>query len=226
MVVGFDEFRIVCSSIAYGRHADDVRGDRLAFELPGERRHLFDPGTIYDFSSANPLRFDLVNAQLVLSQFLSRGMAQYASATIAIIGLIFWLLLRQKVQGEHALLDLSVLSVLALVPLYHRFYDAALLIFPVVWAITNLRGTAARYAKVILVAAVPFLIPGAALLRYLASSQAFIGFRTRSWWWNLFVASHEAWLILVILLVLLLAVRKLSQPQAQYAAIEDAAVAA
>jgi hypothetical protein len=153
-------------------------------------------------------------------------MAQYVSAAIAIVGLIFWLQLRQKVRGNHALLDLSVLSVLVLVPLYHRFYDAALLIFPVTWAITNLRGAAARYSKILLAAAVPFLIPGAALLRHIANSQAFIGSRARSWWWNLFVASHEAWLVLIILLVLLSAVRKLSQPQAQYAAIQDAALAA
>ena len=189
-------------------------------------RHLFDTGTVYDFSSANPLRFDLVNAQLVLSQFLSRSLAQYVSAAIAIVGLIFWLQLRQRVRRDHALLDLSVLSVLALVPLYHRFYDAALLIFPVAWAITNLRGAAARYAQVILAATVPFLIPGAALLRHLASSQTFIGSLSRSWWWNPFIAPHEAWLVFLILLVLLSAVRKLGQPQAQYAAIEDTAVAA
>ncbi|PYV70719.1 MAG: hypothetical protein DMG97_18485, partial [Acidobacteria bacterium] len=82
------------------------------------------------------------------------------------------------------------------------------------------------YAQVILAATVPFLIPGAALLRHLASSQTFIGSLSRSWWWNPFIAPHEAWLVFLILLVLLSAVRKLGQPQAQYAAIEDTAVAA
>lgn len=186
-------------------------------------RHLFDPGTVYDFSDANPLRFDLVNAQVIFSQFMTRPLAQYFAIGITALAILAWLQLRRKVEG---LLDLSVLSVAVLVPLYHRFYDAALLMFPVAWAIMAIRGAAARYARIILIAAVPFLVPGAALLRVFEQDNSFVAALSGRWWWSIFVAAHQAWLILAILIALLFAVRKLSQPKAQFSAIESTPVAA
>jgi hypothetical protein len=189
-------------------------------------QHLFDPGTIYDFSSANGLHFDLVNSQVIFSQFLSRPLSQYVAAGIAVVSVLLWLYLRSEISGDSYLLDLSLLSVVVLVPLYHRFYDAALLIFPVAWAITNLRGTAAGWAKLILAATLPFTIPGAALLRHLADSNAFIRALAQSWWWNLFIAPHQAWLVLFVLMAILFARRKLGQPQAECESLGSAAVAA
>lgn len=189
-------------------------------------KHLFDAGTIYDFSGTNPLRFDLVNAQVIFAQLTTRALAQYFAMGIAGLAVLGWLGWRTRWRADQPLLDLSLLSVVMLVPVYHRFYDAALLVFPMAWAITNLRGTLAHSARTVLIASTPFLIPGAAVLRWLEESNDWIATLSRSWWWNVFVAAHQAWLILIILTALLLAVRKMSQPEIQQSVFESAPAAA
>jgi Glycosyltransferase family 87 len=189
-------------------------------------KNLFAPGTTYDFSSANPLRFDLINAQVIFSQLMSRSLAQYFAMATSAMALLAWLHLRKRAQADQSLLDLSLLSVVILVPLYHRFYDGALLIFPIAWAIGNTRGALAQFARIVLAAVLPFVIPGAAMLRSFERSSPLMSALSRSWWWNLFVAAHQAWLVLVVLMGLLLAMRKLREPNAQVSVVEGAPVAA
>ena len=67
---------------------------------------------------------------------------------------------------EHAdceLLELGALAVSSLLPIYHRFYDASLLVLPLCWAFVSLRKTGGRTRKVAAAALLlmtPFLIPG------------------------------------------------------------------
>jgi len=191
------------------------------------QRHLFAAGTVYDFSSANSLRFDLVNFQLVVSQFgISLPAAQYVPFGIALTALLLWVYFRNNVQSQPALLDLAIASSVTLLPIYHRFYDAGLLIFPLAWAITQLSGPLARHARVCLFSVAPFLVPGAAMLRLLANSIATVASMSRSWWWNIFVAPHQAWLILAILLVLISAQRVLASEKIELPSALAAAEAA
>ena len=190
-------------------------------------RGMFSPGGVNDFSSANPIRFDLVNLQVVLSQFVtSPQLAQYLSITVTLIALLLWLWFRRRVPEQPVLLDLAIASSLTLLPIYHRFYDAALLIFSLAWAITQLSGPIARHARVCLFSVTPFLVPGAAMLRLLANSSATIASMSRSWWWNLFVAPHQAWLILAIVLVLTSAQRVLASEKIELPSTLAAAEAA
>lgn len=175
------------------------------------QRHLFAAGTVYDFGSANPLRFDLVNFQVVISQLpVSVSVAQYLPFGVVLAVLLTWLYLRSRVQSQPVLLDLAIASSATLLPIYHRFYDASLMIFPLAWALTQLRGPASRQARVCLVAMLPLLVPGAAIIRVLASLSPTAASLSRTWWWNLFLAPHQAWLVLVVLLVLSSAQRALA----------------
>jgi hypothetical protein len=190
-------------------------------------QRMFLPGGVNDFSNANPIRFDLLNLQVVMSQVAATPrMAQYLSVGLALITLLIWLSLRQRSADQPMLLDLAILSVIALLPVYHRFYDAALLIFPTAWAVFELRSTVARHARVCLAMTVPFFLPGAAVLKGLAHSNATVETLAQSWWWNLFIAPHQVWLIASMLVTLLMAQRKLVSRELRIAAATPAAEAA
>jgi hypothetical protein len=188
---------------------------------------MFSPGGVNDFSSANPIRFDLVNLQVVLSQFVtSPQLAQYLSITVTLIALLLWLWFRRRVPEQPVLLDVAIASLITLLPVYHRFYDASLLIFAVAWAVTELRGTASIYAWICLAGTLPFMVPGAAALNALVRSSALIAAVSRGWWWNMFVGPHQVWLIAAMLVALLLAQRKLRHSEIRIPSVVPAVEAA
>ncbi len=177
---------------------------------------MFSPGGVNDFSSANPIRFDLVNLQVVMSQFVaSPQLAQNLSIGVALAALLVWRRLRKSTPEQPVMLDLAMASVISLLPVYHRFYDVALIVFPVAWAITEWRGALSRYSWVSLAVAIPFLVPGTALLRRTVHSSAALEEFSKSWWWNLFIAPHQVWLVVAMLITLLLAQGKLHPSKAQ-----------
>ncbi|MBW8869500.1 MAG: hypothetical protein JF563_01765 [Acidobacteriales bacterium] len=189
-------------------------------------KRLFASGTVYDFSSANPLRFDLVNAQVLLSQLLSSQMSQFVAVGITVSVVLLWLHFRKTAAHQSRLLDLAILSAAMLVPLYHRFYDAGLLIFAVAWAIKELSISASKYAILTLVAATPFLIPGAAVLRFLAKNNSAVAGLSETFWWKFLIAPHQAWMVLIILTVLLGAQRALCAQKVQATTVSCSAEAA
>jgi hypothetical protein len=190
-------------------------------------RGMFSPGGVNDFSSANPIRFDLVNFQVVASQLMaSPHLAQYLSTAVTLIALLLWLWFRRGVPHRSVLLDLAIASLITLLPVYHRFYDASLLIFAVAWAMTELRGAASVYAWICIAGTVPFMVPGAAALKALVRSSALIAALSRSWWWNIFVGPHQVWLIAAMLVALLLAQRKLRHSEIRIPSVVPAVEAA
>jgi hypothetical protein len=175
-------------------------------------RQMFGPGGIDDFSVANNSRFNLLNFQVVASQIVNRRPAAQMVAW-SLFGLLFciWLwTLRKTATRETGLLDLSFLAALTMLPLYHRFYDAVVLLVPIAWAVANFRGTARRYAWLCLILSAPFILPGPALLAYLASRVLTIGELSHSWAWNLLLMSHEIWAVFFLSGALLAAKWKLT----------------
>lgn len=168
---------------------------------------MFGPGGIDDFSSANPLRFDLLNLQVISFPFLGSRFAAQMSSWIAYAALLaVWLWsLRKKNRGrEIGLLDLSILAATTLLPFYHRFYDAVLLLLPLAWAIANFHGEFRRHARICLILMTPFLLPGAALLNHIAAGTP-LRQVSQTWWWNMFILPHEIWAVLLLSCVLLAA---------------------
>jgi hypothetical protein len=101
------------------------------------------------------------------------------------------------------LLSLGAISILALLPVYHRFYDAALIAVPLCWCMTHFTGRSKPVAKIALLLVIPFLVPGTAFLQQLAVHGQVPDAVTHTWWWNCVVMPHETWTLLLLCLVLL-----------------------
>jgi len=114
--------------------------------------YWFDPGRMNDFSAANPFRFQLVNTQVLLEQFFHNIAATNVLAWMLFaVGVVCWgsKMLRGSVHDD--LLAFSSVLALGLIPVYHRSYDAAVLLLSLAWSVTsNARGTLARWAPFVL----------------------------------------------------------------------------
>jgi hypothetical protein len=165
---------------------------------------MFAPGAIDDFSTTNPLSFQMVNLQVAAFPiFQSRTLAQ-AAAVLAFLTLFaIWLFATLR-DGHLALSDLAFLAAASLLPVYHRFMDAGLLLIPVVWAFSELR-TSKIFATVCLLLMCPFLAPGATILHEFSEEYAPVWQLSHSRVWDGFILPHEAWLILLLSIVLVIA---------------------
>ena len=166
-------------------------------------RSMFAPGAIDDFSTANPLHFHMVNLQAALFPILqNRALTQIGAGLVFVVLLAFWFRAVRR-DGQLGLLDLAILASAALLPVYHRFTDAGLLLVPVAWALRELRGERRGFAAGCLLLASPFLLPGAAMLHEFSGRSEMLQSLSRSRLWDWFILPHECWLILMLCVVLL-----------------------
>jgi Glycosyltransferase family 87 len=169
---------------------------------------------IDDFTSANPIRFLLINLQVVFYSFTSSATSAniFALATGTLLIAIWGYLTLRETAKETELLALATIAVIGLLPVYHRLYDASILSIPACWCISELTSEMRRVARVALFIMVPFLFPGAAVLQQLARNGRIPESWVSSWWWNGIVMPHQTWVLLLLVLVLLYALgRKQSQ---------------
>jgi len=172
---------------------------------------ILAPGGLADFTSADPLRFNLVNTQVLFySLFGSISLAQWLSLFLATALFAMWLLLylKRKSQSpevvEHEFLEISALFVLSLLPVYHRFYDAGLLLWPLGWAL--LVGNR-RTQLLTMLTVIFFFVPGAALLDHLTQQGRVPASIAHSGWWNKIVMPHEIWSLIALSIMLLFFMR-------------------
>jgi hypothetical protein len=174
-----------------------------------DNRVLFAHGSLGDFTDANPIRFGLINLQVLLYLFVpDRTAANLLAFIVAgILGLIWLFRARRRYERAAGLLDLSALLVLSLLPIYHRLYDASLLIFPVAWAFSALTGSHRTWARWTLFLLLVFLVPGGTALEQLQRTSFFPELQ-QSWGWTHFVMPHQIWTLIALSIVLLLAMRE------------------
>jgi hypothetical protein len=164
---------------------------------------MFAPGAIDDFSTANPLHFQLINLQAAFFPILhNRTLTQLGAALVFVILLAFWLRGVRR-DGQLGLLDLAIVASAALLPVYHRFTDAGLLLVPVAWALREMEGELRGYAVGCLALTSPFLVPGATILNEFSGRSAILQNLSRTRLWNWFILPHECWSILMLCVVLL-----------------------
>ncbi|HEY1679249.1 MAG TPA: glycosyltransferase family 87 protein [Candidatus Sulfotelmatobacter sp.] len=165
---------------------------------------------IDDFTTQNPARFTLINLQVPFFSMMANtswaNWLAFAVTAVLVCAWAYWTVKNRERAPE--LLCLGAISAIALLPVYHRFYDAAMLAVPLAWCMLN-RFDKAR-ARLTLLLMAPFLIPGAALLQQLAANGRLPASIAGSWWWNCLVMPHETWMILAIALVLMYAIKRSS----------------
>jgi glycosyl transferase family 87 len=165
-------------------------------------RRMFATGSVDDFARTVGVRFNMINSQVFFGGLFSNpSTVRLLSQLLGIGLLVCWIWLCYRRRGSTGLLEISAISILSLIAVYHRFYDATLLILPLAW---NLLLVSKRSSQVIVLAAIaPFFVPGPIVLTGLASSGYVPAAITNQWWWDAIILPHEAW-DLILLSVLLL----------------------
>jgi glycosyl transferase family 87 len=186
----------------------ELRGVSWVQDYVHNARGFVSTNNIDDFSSANPGRFALINLQVPM--FSITGHSSSANLLAFLIGGFLigtWLYFVARYQRTPELLSLGAISVISLLPVYHRFYDASLLALPLCWCTTRAIGQPPVTSKISLILMAPFLLPGAAFLQQLATQGQIPGSSTQSWWWDCFVMPHETWALLLLCVVLLYTIK-------------------
>ena len=171
-------------------------------------RRVFAPGAINDFTRSNPVWYNMINLQVLFWQMARNvSFANWLAASAGIVLLGFWLWLIRH-DSSCQLLEVSALVVLSLLPMYHRFYDAALLIWPLGWSLLILKRQYRNLVLLIIACIIPFLLPGAALLDQLAEKGRVPSRIVHHWSWDALIVSHQVWMVLILCTVLLAALGK------------------
>jgi hypothetical protein len=181
------------------------------------------PGNGNDATITGPLRHQIISLQVLLASLpASKALVSALNALLsaALVGTYAWLARRGRLSAD-SLLSLSIVASIALLPVYHKSYDAALLALPFAWALSALRGPLRRAAWGTLAALSVFLVPFD-LLHLMELRLGFFSGVSRSWIWRAAIEPHHAWAALGVCLCLLgslyIRVRQLST----YVEAEDA----
>lgn len=149
-------------------------------------------------------KYSMINLQVLAYQLThARDFSNVATwAVFLILGALAVYLIWTRVSDSNELWGAAVLSVLTLLPVYQRIYNAGILIFVVYWALQNWDR---RIGKAALCLLLPWLVPIVAILQK-GAVGAFVmqhGLAT-SFAWNAFVMAHLIWIELLLAVILLL----------------------
>ena len=184
-------------------------GQAWITQLNSNLHYAFTDGTASLFPR-NLVRLDRIDLQLPLYILTnSTTLAAKLAAAIAAILLLAALTLPLGTlvpTRNQALLRLSVLLAIGILPTYQRFYSATVLLLPILWAICNLSATLAtrRIARVILALSTIFLVNTTVLQRYFQLAPRLSG--RLPIFANAFIAPHLNWFLLGFALLLLAAI--------------------
>jgi hypothetical protein len=165
-------------------------------------RRMFSTGSVDDFTRTVGLRFNMVNSQVFFGGiFTNQSTVKALSQMLGIVLVACWIWLCCRRRTSTGVLEVSAISIISLIAVYHRFYDAALLIFPLAWSLLVVKRRTILAAALATIA--PFFVPGPVLLNNLADTGRIPLIITNSWWWNAIVMPHEAWDLILMAILLL-----------------------
>ena len=149
--------------------------------------------------SDNEHRFQMIDLRPVIHHFTdNRTLGALGAWGVAgLLGLATFLVWLRREEDRRELIALSIGGAASLLIVYHRFYDASMLLIPLGWAIWALgtpegrRYGLARWA--VLVGVLPYFVPGAAFLY-----QMMVRGHIRQGVWDnamfqVFVLHHQSW---------------------------------
>ena len=167
----------------------------------------FKPGALNDPSTANPSTYLMLNLQYPLNMvLLNSSLANIVALGFAAVvgGFTLWFGRR---NGDHRgeTLTYAIVAVLTLLAVYHRCYDAVLLLLPLAWAFLSLQTSDRRWAILTIIFTLPFLVPGPTILAVMADAGRIPCVISDSWWWRLIVMPHQVYALVLLEICLLMA---------------------
>jgi hypothetical protein len=156
-------------------------------------------GNVLDASPAGALRYQMIDIRPLLHYVLPGAWVNLSAVllVIAMTGVALARLLRAGLK-RHALLAAAGVGLLVLMPVYHRYYDAVLLLPLLALAINALlRNRGDRLMLVIAAAMLPLFVPMPALLSVLHAKGIVPEALHASWPWQGFVLQVHSWCLLI-----------------------------
>jgi hypothetical protein len=174
-------------------------------------RHIFAAGAINDFTPANPVWFHMVNLQVGLYPLLGKTvLANWCSLLIGAALLCAWMgIAFRSNRNASPMLLLSALVMVSLLPVYHRSYDAALLVFPLAWALLYEHREKTAVKRTLALVGL-FLLPGGVFVSLIAERVHLPSTIVNTWWWRSFVMAHQMWTVVILAILLMWTMRRAS----------------
>jgi hypothetical protein len=149
----------------------------------------------------NIFRHQLINLQYPLSSLLAHEAVVHAVTWVIGGGLVVmaYRVGRRTHSIDGELIALSLLAVASLLVVYHRFYDAVLLVLPGILLIRQWsEGARAAVYWVMAAALAVFLVPGAVMLQQLAARGWIPAALAESFFWRMVILPHQVWALCVL----------------------------
>jgi hypothetical protein len=125
-------------------------------------------GDANDFSLANPARYELTNLQVIVGSVTSnRSVANLVAIAVGLLLVGAWWVAVKR-NGRSDLLAFATINIILLLPSYHRFDDASVLVF--LFAAAFLDGREIWLRRIAIATALLFAFPIPAALVLLAES--------------------------------------------------------
>ena len=158
------------------------------------------------FTDANPARSNLINLHIFLSAFISdQRVVSITVPIVVLVGCLIWLgLYHVRDRSAPLAIALSLPLILSLQIVYHRTYDAIVLLLPLSWAISEWTGIYQKTARLILITGAVFFVPGGALVAWAQTTDRLPLELTHHPVWKTLVVPHGSIALLVISLILLI----------------------
>lgn len=203
---------VVVAAIGIGRlEAADVpwveslRANVAAFTTgQGDGNPLPENEHRYQMIDLRPI-FHTVTSNRTLGAIGAFGVA----GVLAFAALLVWL---RKKEDSRELLALSIGATASLMIVYHRFYDASVLLLPlgwVIWALATPAGRVFGWTRwAVLVGILPFFVPGAVVFYRMAENGGLPDWLGRSLLWEILLVHHQAWALVWLTGALVLALSR------------------
>lgn len=170
--------------------------------------HSFMYGGAGDPTAVNASRFQLLNLHYPLSMFIdNRAVVQIITLSfVGMLGVAAVIVLSRHRTRNAELLGMSIFGVLSLLVVYHRYYSAILLAFPLAWAILQCRRGLRVLPMISLVIMAVFLVPSASILDRAVGKGIVPASVADSWWWQGLVMPHQVYALVALSICLVTAI--------------------
>lgn len=176
-------------------------------------RFEMQPHGVYDPSPTNPLSFQLVNASPFFHLLIGNQEIITIVLTAIAIAVLFLLLKVSQVSNDILADPLAFggACVWGLVFLTQRYYDAAVLVFVVVWALNDLSTTRRIPALISIAGCIIMAFPLPAFL--VSSGYSSAPGPIPQKFWDAVVIHQQSWVLLIVLAAIMIALANRSRPQ-------------